>query len=801
MKILLVDDTQDNLDVLAIMLQNSGYEVVSVVNGAEALEKLHADRFDMIISDIMMPVMDGFQFCRKCKEDKNLISIPFIFYTATYTDAKDEELASKLGVDKFIKKPMAPAEFIMIIKQVIRDVEEGKITPKKPVLEEEKEVFKLYSERLVLKLEEKNLDLEREIIEHKRAEDELQLFSKTIQQTADIIFITDRDGVIEFVNHAFEKITGYIKEEALGQNPRILKSGLIDSKEFEKLWNTILSGKVFRNIPINKKKNGELFHYDQTITPMKDKQGNITHFISTGRDITEHKRVEEALRKSERRLCAITDTAKDAIIMIDNEGKITYWNPASEEIFGYSAQEVMGEAMHPLIVSDKYIEDYKKGLELFKETGKGNVVDKTLELQAYKKDRSEITVEVSLAAIKIEGQWNAVGIVRDITEHKKLEAQYHHAQKMEAIGRLAGGVAHDFNNLLTVIGGNTSLAMMTLNENDPLMHDLEQVQKAANRASNLTRQLLAFSRKQKLQPEILNLNILIADIEKMLCRVIGEDIELESILAEDLWNAKVDSGQFEQIIMNLCVNARDAMPDGGQLIIETENTELNEEYTSIHPEVAPGAYVMLVVSDSGSGMTEEVKSQIFDPFFTTKAVGEGTGLGLSTVFGIVKQSGGFIYVYSEPGEGTTFKIYLPRSEEEAVTVRKKLLTEEELRGKETVLVVEDEEGVRNIAVRSLRKYGYKVLEAENGGAGYLKCKSSEKPVDLIITDVVMPEMSGAEFIKSVKEFWPEVKVLYMSGYTHDVIAKKGIIDSKVAFLHKPFEPLNILQKVREVLNS
>ena len=375
------------------------------------------------------------------------------------------------------------------------------------------------------------------------------------------------------------------------------------------------------------------------------------------------------------------------------------------------------------------------------------------------------------------------------------------SQKMEAVGRLAGGVAHDFNNILTVIMGNISLAMMSVSKDDPLTEDLVEVKKAAQRAANLTGQLLAFSRKQQMQPKVKNLNSVVKSMENMLTRLISEDITMEFILAEDLENVKVDEGQFESIIVNLCVNANDAMQKGGKLLIETANVEVTKEYTEQNPEANPGKYVMLAVSDTGCGMAKEIKSQIFDPFFTTKHEGEGTGLGLSTVYGIIKQINGFVNVYSEPGEGTTFKLYIPKTDEITKLQEKRVLTEDQLYGSETILVVEDETGVRNIAVRSLKKYGYKVIEAENGGIGYLKCRKAEKPIDLIVTDVIMPEMNGKEFVESVREFWPDMKVLYMSGYTYNVIAKKGIIEGEVAFISKPFDPLPFLRKVRNVLDG
>ncbi len=511
-----------------------------------------------------------------------------------------------------------------------------------------------------------------DITERRQAEGEISKLSEVVKQTADVIFITDRSGVIEFVNPAFEKVTGFSRAEAVGKTPSILRSGLTDPKEYEELWRTIMSGRDFHNIVINKKKSGELYYYDQTITPLKDDAGNITHFISTGRDISDRRSLEEQLRQS---------------------------------------------------------------------------------------------------------------------------------QKMEAIGRLAGGVAHDFNNLLTVITGNVELILMSLDPHDPLREELEQVQSAADRAADLTRQLLAFSRKQKLELKVLDLNRIITGIDKMLQRIIGEDIKLVTLPGKGLWKVKVDAGQVEQVIVNLATNARDAMPNGGNLIIETQNVELDEGYVEHMPGIRAGRYVMLAITDTGAGMTPEVKRQVFDPFFTTKETGRGTGLGLSTVYGIVKQCSGYIYLYSEPNEGTTFKIYLPVATGAEEEIVERPVAEGMPRGSETVMVVEDEAGVRQMAVRILSRLGYEVLESSSGGEAYLKLRELGKPVDLVITDVVMPGVSGPRFIEDLREISSDFKVLFISGYTDEAVVRTGILDKEASFLLKPFRPLDLARKVREVLDA
>jgi len=387
-------------------------------------------------------------------------------------------------------------------------------------------------------------------------------------------------------------------------------------------------------------------------------------------------------------------------------------------------------------------------------------------------------------------------------ERKKLEAQLSQAQKMEAIGTLAGGVAHDFNNLLTVIIGNAELALMDVIKDESLRKRIEETLKAGERAASLTRQLLAFSRKQIITPRVLDFNEILTGIEKMLGRLIGENVELLTILEPALWQVEVDPGQMEQVIMNLAVNSRDAMPKGGKLTIETANIDLRESYFHKHGiEEKPGSYVMLTISDTGSGMSKETQEHIFDPFFTTKEVGKGTGLGLSTVYGIIKQSNGFVWVYSKPGQGSTFKLYLPRAEGDADSGEKQRFPVIKLDGSETILIVEDDEGLRKFAQNVLQQHGYRVLDAENGEEALKIGKEHEGSIDLMITDVVMPMMGGKEAAERLQPFYPGMKVIYMSGYTNNAIVEHGVLAPGLNFLQKPFSAEGLARKVREALDA
>jgi nitrogen-specific signal transduction histidine kinase len=399
---------------------------------------------------------------------------------------------------------------------------------------------------------------------------------------------------------------------------------------------------------------------------------------------------------------------------------------------------------------------------------------------------------------------NVEGIVlnfRDTSERRRLEEQFMQAQKIEAIGRLAGGVAHDFNNLLTVINGYSELALDMLGTDAPLYDSVDEILKAGVRASSLTNQLLAFSRRQVLAPKVFNLNSIVSDMERMLRRLIGEDIHLVTVLYPALASVQADPGQLEQAIMNLAVNSRHAMPQGGQLTVETANVYLDDAYTRQHRMVVPGSYVMLAVSDTGLGMDEKTQARIFEPFFTTKEKGEGTGLGLSMVYGFVRQSGGHIWVYSEPGKGTTFKIYLPSIQASAAKPAKPQRPEKLAGGCETVLVVEDEEGVRKLIRSVLQQAGYTVLEAPNGAEALRLCESHSEPIDLAISDVVLPHIGGRELADALVSLRPQMNVLFMSGYTDDAVVRHGIINLAVPFLQKPFTPAALAKKVREVLNG
>ncbi|MGH9805636.1 MAG: response regulator [Candidatus Acidiferrales bacterium] len=518
-------------------------------------------------------------------------------------------------------------------------------------------------------------------------------------------------------------------------------------------------------------------------------------------DLTERKQTEEAMQRSESQCRSLFENAPYGIYRASAEGRFLAVNPALLSMLGYDSEE---ELLHKKIGPTIFLDAAERWPLPKQMRGLGLV--EGVEVRWKRKDGSPLTVRVASHAV-CDKQGNLLyleGLAEDVTQQRFLEEQLRLAQKMEAVGRLAGGIAHDFNNLLNVILGYTELLQEGLKSDGKLRGLAEEIYKAGRSAASLTHQLLAFSRQQVFELQEVSVNSVISDMEQMMTRLIGEDMELVTSLEPELGMVKADPGQLQQVIMNLAVNARDAMPEGGQLILETRNVELDSEYVRKHSVVRPGPYVMLAVSDSGVGMDNETQARVFEPFFTTKGLGKGTGLGLATVYGIVKQSGGFIWVYSEPGQGTTFKVYLPRHAAE-VGASQQLESGGDrpapLPGKETVLLVEDEPSVRSLTHRLLVRQGYTVLEAKDGDEALLVAEQAPRPVDLLLTDVVMPKMSGQQLAERLQTRWPRLKVLYMSGYTDSKVVPLITKENRVAYLQKPFGSKDLSQKVRLVLDS
>ncbi len=650
----------------------------------------------------------------------------------------------------------------------------------------------------------------RDITERKRADETLRESEKRYRALAeaapDMIFIVDSEGYVKYVNSFAAKQFRNSPETIIGKRTTDLFPSDISDRQRQNLKKVFETGK-----PLYAENKTTILNRDMWLStwlaPLLNEAGDVYSVLGISRDITERKEAEEALIKSQDKYIDLYENANDMIFTVNLLGNFTTVNRAAYTSLGYRVEELLGKNLADVLTpeSSKYaMATLQRAM-----AEKSDLMEiQPWEFEGVKKDGVKILLEVRARLIlEDENIVGVQGIARDITERRQaeeekafLQEQLRQSQKMEAIGRLAGGIAHDFNNLLTIIKGYGTLSFMELKEGDPLKGSIGEILKATERAANLTRQLLAFSRRQAMEMKVLDLNAILKDMDKMLRRVIGEDIALVAHLAEDLGRTKTDPGQIEQVIMNLVVNARDAMLDGGKLTIETANVELDEAYARAHIAVKPGRYLMLSVSDTGVGMTREVKERVFEPFFTTKGTGKGTGLGLSTVYGIVKQSGGNIWVYSEPGRGTTLKIYLPRVDEPIAVFKEKF--EEDLpRGSETILVVEDEEEVRKLAAHILQRQGYKVLEAPQGGDALLICEQHQDPIHLMLTDVVMPGMSGHQLAKRLKSLQPEMEVLYMSGYTDNAIAQHGVLGEGVNYIQKPFTVDGLARKVREVLDQ
>ena len=649
-------------------------------------------------------------------------------------------------------------------------------------------------------------DLSWDITDRKRAEEALreseEKYRTLFEESFDGLFITSPRGKILDMNKKGIMMFGYDrKDEILSLDlERDVYAYPPDRKRILAMVNA--QGTAEYEVVV-KKKNGEEMLTYCSLTAVKDEQGAITTYRSIIRDITERKKAEEALRESEEKYRDLVENINDILYATDEHGTVTYIAPTIESLSGYTTSEIIGRPFSEFV----YKEDIPFVLEKFQQDVSGHAEPNEYRILT----KSGVVRWVRTSSRPFFRETRVVGlrgVMTDVTDRKRAEEesealreQLRQSQKMEAIGRLAGGIAHDFNNLLTIIKGYSQLSLIELKEDSPLKGSIEQIDKATDRAADLVRQLLAFSRRQILEMRVLDLNTTLANLHNMLRRLIGEDIELTMVLAEDLGRVKTDLGWIEQAIMNLVVNAKDAMPKGGKLTIETANVELDEAYARAHVAVTSGRYVMIAVSDTGAGMTPEVRERLFEPFFSTKEKDKGTGLGLSTVYGIVKQSGGNIWVYSEPGNGSTFKIYLPRVDEPLEQPREKLLGDELLRGSETIRLVEDEEEVRKLAVRVLERQGYKVLSARDGDEALLVCERHKDPIHLMLTDVVMPGMSGHEVAKRSEPSHPEMKVLYMSGYTDNAIVMHGVLVQGVNYIQKPFTVNGLTKKVREVLEQ
>ncbi len=926
-RVLIADDNHDNLYLLKVILEGHGFEVDQASNGAEALRVALQRPPGLIIADLLMPVMDGYSLLRRWQANESLRPIPFIVYTATYTDPQDEKLALEMGADAFLVKPAEPDKILGCIKDQLAAVHSA--DPMTRSANEEAALFDEYSASVVRKLEEKtaqlqqaNRDLLNEIEERRQAETREREMASRLTETLEIIndgFVTlNQIWRFTFVNRQAEKLLAQSRQQLLGQDlwerlPEMLGTefehefrrametrrmsrfeayfppldGWLDvraypseeglticlqdvtkihrsqealkqseanfremaenieevfynfdpvegkllyvSPAFEAVWgrpreeifadpmdylNTVLpEDRPVADEALRRQLEGEATDTEFRIRrpdgsirwvkersyPLRDGDGQLSRIVGAFKDISDSRIATEQLQVSEERFRLLSRASRDAIWDWNVRTGEMWFNDGFEMLFGYTGDdneasfEAWSERIHPDDF-DRIVPDIRGRIDQGDAQWSSEYRYRRHDNRyATVLDRGYVIRDQDGKAVRM------IGGMADITEKKELEKRLLQSQKMEAIGHLAGGVAHDFNNLLTVINGYSDIIMDLLPADEPARPMVFEIRQAGDRAAGLTRQLLAFSRQQVLVPQVLDLNEVIKNIENLIARLLGEDIRVSTVLQARLASIKVDPGQLEQVIMNLAVNARDAMPRGGQLTIESREVELGPADIPAESELEPGWYVELAVADNGCGMPPEVRSRVFDPFFTTKGPGRGTGLGLSTAFGIVKQSGGYIDVESELEIGTRFRVLFP-----AIGCQIKSLTPESsslAKGHESILLVEDEEAIRGVAKIALQSQGYHVIEAVDGREAIKILGQRTTSIDLLLTDVVMPEIGGRELVRYVRGQHPDIKVIYMSGYTDDANLRDDVISAADGYVQKPFSPLTLGRKIREVLDE
>ena len=625
-----------------------------------------------------------------------------------------------------------------------------------------------------------------------------ELFHLISDNAADMIAVVDMNGRRIYNSLSYQRVLGYSPEE-LQASSSFEQIHPDDRERVKSAAEEARRSGIGKTLEYRlRHKNGDWLVLESTSSVIRNEKGEPEKLVIVNRDVSERKRAEEALRRSETGFKSVVEDAPYGIYRASIAGRFLQVNPALQKMLGYESKEdLLSKDLATTIF--RHPGEYERLVELLTRTGEINDV----EMEWNRRDSTPITVRCSGSRVDDENGALAYFEVfaEDVTEKRVLEKQLRMAQKMEAIGRLSGGIAHDFNNLLGVIIGYSRVLKRELGQSSPLFEHALEIEKAGQRAASLTKQLLAFSRQQVLTPEILNLNTLAADMEKMLPQLLGEDIAVTLILDPVLGNVKADQSQVEQVIMNLAVNARDAMPMGGKLKIETSNVQLDEAFARLHAGSKAGSYVLLSVTDTGTGMDTSTLTHIFEPFFTTKERGKGTGLGLATVYGIVKQSNGYTGVESSPGKGTSFRIYLPRHVGKSVVEEPEQYSTDELIGTETVLLVEDSEPLRKLVKTFLDSAGYRVFSADSGESALNISTTIGRPLDLLLTDVVMPGMNGRLLAEHLRPRQPGMRVLYMSGYTDSFIAGHGVLDAGTHLLHKPFTEEVFLRKVREVLDG
>jgi PAS domain S-box-containing protein len=769
LRVLLVEDSADDAALLERELRRGGYDVaLTRVETESQFLSVVSQAWDVIVVDYVLPRFTALGVLRHLRHLR--LDIPTIVVSGTVTESELVD-AMKAGAHDYVQKQ----NLSRLVPAIRREIGDASLRRR-----------------------------------HRESEDALKeaqdRFRFVVENTGDVVYrVRFPDMVYDYVSPGIERLTGYAPREinGVGLDKLVVTitdpTGKVIPRE-DLGWARHIeqAGEFAADYQI-RTKTGELRWLADHSFPWRDGQGRLLGAVGTLMDVTDRKAAETALRHSEEYYRSLIENASDPIVVLDEAGQVLYESPALEKVLGWRPEERLGRKTLELLPEEQRAEIAERLARVMREPGRTELV----ETRALHRDGSWRDIEAVAKSRRDEGGRTTVILnVRDLTERKNLEAQLNQAQKMEAIGRLAGGVAHDFNNLTTAILGYSELMLRRLEAHDPLRRHVAEVTRAAERAAALTRQLLAFSRKQLLQPRVLDVAGVLEHSRGLLERLIGEDIELVTRAEPAVGRVRADPIQLDQVILNLAVNARDAMPRGGRLLVEASNADLDDEYAHDHVTVRPGRYVMLAVSDTGQGMDKATQERIFEPFFTTKETGKGTGLGLSTVYGIVQQSGGYVWVYSEVGRGTTFKIYLPRVDEEVdqppAAAPPPVAT---AAASQTLLLVEDEGSVRELLKELLEAAGYSVLEASRPAEAISLVRARPEPIDLLITDVVMPDMTGPELARHLDGLRPGLRMLFLSGYTEGVVLDKGLLNDGAHFLQKPFTTDALESKVREALES
>ena len=792
MIILNVDDRPDNRYLFDTILRAAGHDVYSAADGVEALALLQNMQCDLIVSDVVMPGMDGFQFCREVKANPATRDIPFVFFTAVYTEAKDEQFALSLGAAGFLVKPLEPDQLVEKLLQAAH----APVPPAAaPLVGDSAGFLEAYNRRVVQKLETKLAEIEELNTRLQSSEARLRA---VVEGTSDAVFIKDRTGHYVTINAAGARFLARSVDGVLGRTDaelydestararavaeqRLLQFGLVEAYEEE----LRLPGETPSR------------HFHTVRAPLRDEAGLIVGSFGISRDITARLQAEAQIRK----LSRAVEQSPISVVITDVDGRIEYVNPLFTTLTGYTAAEAIGQ--NPRILkSGRHSREFYA--ELWQTIKGGRDWQGILENR--RKDGSRFFEQTRISPVKdADGRLtHFIALKEDITERLRLEDQLRQSQKMDAIGRLAGGVAHDFNNLLTII----QLEASALATNPALAADadstegIRQITAATQRATGLTRQLLAFSRKQEKEEQDVDLGETVANLAKLVRRILGEDIRLTTAVPAEPVTLRADPGMLEQALLNLAINARDAMPAGGGLHIAVETVEIDAGYARTHAGATPGRRAHLLVSDTGTGIAPEHLGRVFEPFFTTKAPGQGTGLGLATVYGILQQHQGWITVESTVGQGTTFHLYLPTLPPVVLAAGEEATEHPLPRGTETVLLAEDDDQIRNLVQAALERQGYKVLAAATGDDALATLQRHIGPVHLLVTDLIMPgSLNGRQLADQARTLRPALRTVFISGYPADVISRLINFKSAGEFLRKPFAVRTLLETVRRRLDE